>query len=145
MAGILWSVPVVNVVMVTTVPKTLLQVKAPADQRVKIARWGVTLAGTSAIDLTIRLLYQSTNGTGTAQTIVKRDVGVGETIQTVAGGNYTVEPTAGNVIRHIRAAGGYHEQFAYNEELVLIGGGRVGIEVTAIGTPTLSAYFEGEE
>lgn len=145
MAGILWSAPVVNVALTAATLQTVLQVKAPANQRVKIKRWGVSLAGTAAIDLTIRLLYQSTDGTSTSQTVVKLDAGVGETIQTVAGGNFTVEPTAGNVVRHVRCAGGYSEQFPFAEEIVLSGGGRLGIEVTAVNTATVSAFIEGEE
>lgn len=145
MAGILWSAPVANVALTAATPKTVLQVKAPANQRVKISRWGVFLAGTAAIDLTIRLLYQSTDGTGTPQTVAKRDAGVAETIQTVASGNFTVEPTAGNVVRHINCAGSYTEQFSFADELTLAGGGRIGIEVTAVNAATVSAFFEGEE
>jgi len=51
MAGILWSVPVVAVSLTAATAKTVLQVKAPANQRVKIRRWGVSFWNDDRDDL----------------------------------------------------------------------------------------------
>src|SRR5687768_9105276 len=84
-----------------TALKTLLQVVAPTNQRVKIKEIGIGFHGISntAEPILIQLMRQSTAGTMSALTLVKEDDTTPESIQSTAQHTATVEPTAGDVIR----------------------------------------------
>lgn len=126
--------------------ETVLQLTAAANHRVKLKAYSITVAGTSPVDLTVRLVRQTTAGTsGTAVTPVKLDPGCDETIQTSAATNFSAEPTAGDVVGYLRLQGSYKEVFPMGQELVIPGGGRIGIECTCTATATVAAEFRFEE
>jgi hypothetical protein len=110
----------------------MLQAVAPANIRVKILGWGVAFDGilTTGQPVQIRLLRQTTAGTMSALTPVNTNA-VAEAIQTTAQQNATAEPTAGNIlyIGAIHPQQGILVQFPYGQELIIPGGGRVGVEV----------------
>lgn len=118
-----------------TSAKTVLQVVAAANHRVLIKEWGLFCKGIAPTDapLKVRLLRQTTAGTMTALTPLSRGGSYTETIQTTAQHTATVEPTAGDVLaqREIHPQTGYQTILPFGEEIVIAGGGRVGIEVTA--------------
>lgn len=115
-----------------TSEKTVLQIVAPTNQRLKIKSWGIFCKGIVATDapLRVRLLRQTTSGTMTAHTLIKRGIYT-ETIQSSAQHTATAEPTAGDIlaIREVHPQGGYYEISPQGEEIKVPGGGRVGIEV----------------
>lgn len=117
-----------------TSAKTVLQIVAPTNQRLKIKSWGIFCKGISATDapLRVRLLRQTTAGTMSALTLVKRGIAT-ETIQSSAQHTATAEPTAGDIlaIREVHPQGGYYEILSPGDEIKVPGGGRVGIEVLA--------------
>jgi hypothetical protein len=117
-----------------TSAKTLVQIVAPANQRLKILEWGVFCKGVTPTDvpLKVRLLRQTTTGTMSALTLFKRGTPA-ETIQSTAQQGASAEPTAGDVlaVREVHPQLGYQEKFAFGQEIIVPGGGRVGIEVTA--------------
>lgn len=133
MAGILISATPGEVTSGTSA-KTILQAVAASNHRVKIKRWGITCKGVVATDspVLVRLLRQTTAGTMTALT-PKKLGDYTEAVQTTAQHTATGEPTAGDVlaIREVHPQAGYYEILPFGDEIVIPGGGRVGIEVTA--------------
>lgn len=126
--------------------ETVLQLTAASNHRVRVKGFSVTVAGTSPVDLTVRVLRQSTAGTsGTAVTPVKVESGAAETIQTSAATNFSAEPTAGDVLQYKRLQGSYEKIFPLGQELIVPGGGRIGIECTCTATATVAAEFVFEE
>lgn len=126
--------------------ETVLQLTAAANQRIRVKGFSLTLAGTTAIDLTVRVLRQTTAGTsGTSVTPVKVEPAAAETIQTTAATNFSVEPTAGGVLQYKRLQGSFEKLFPWGQELIVAGGGRIGIECTASATASVAAEFLFEE
>ena len=134
MAGILATAQTAEVATGTSA-KTILQLIAAANHRVKVKEWSVSFDGTSntADPILIEVLRQSDAGTMSVLTPVKIDADGDETLQTTAQENATVEPTAGDVVmrEQVHPQGGYTWQAPFGGELVINGGDRLGIRVTA--------------
>lgn len=116
---------------------TLLMVKAPTNQRLKIRGWGLSFAGQDNLGAPIQcqLLRVSSDGTGTSVTIVKQDDDAAETIQAVATEAYggSNEPTAGDVLRRrfVHPQTGWEYIVAEPEELIVRGGQRIALKAIA--------------
>jgi hypothetical protein len=128
--------------------KTVVSIKAPANHRLKVLRWGIFFDGISSVaePVQVRLLRQSTDGTSTSATIVK--IGTdSETIQSTGGYNFTAEPTAGDVldVAEVHPQAGYEVIFPTGQEIKVAGGGRIGIECTAPATVNCRAKIVFEE
>lgn len=127
--------------LVAATAKTLLQVVAAANHRVKVLGWGIFFDGTSttAEPVQVRLLRQATaiGGTPTAVVLTKRDNSLAETILTTAAiyGGTPAEPTAGDVIEvlEVHPQSGYQIMYPLGAEPIIGGGGRIAIEATAPG------------
>lgn len=134
MADIFGVAKTAEVALAAATAKTIVQLVAPTNHRVKLLRWGVSFDGTNATaePVTVRLLRQTTAGTMTSLTPVQVRP-VAETIQATAQHTATVEPTAGDVldIQDVHPQTGYDYTFTPGQEIVLAGGGRIGIECTA--------------
>lgn len=127
--------------------ETVLQLTTATNHRIKIKGFSVTLAGTSARDLIVRVLRQSSAGTsGTSVTPVKVDTGADETIQTSAATNFSAEPTSGDVLQYKRLQSSYEKSFPLGQELLVPGASRIAVEVTSVGaTASVAAEFFFEE
>lgn len=134
--------------------ETVLQLSAAANHRIVIQGFSVTLSGTAAKDLIVRLVRQTGTGTAgtlssTTQIIYPLDSSAAETIQTLARTNYSAEPgldTPNKVVQYKRLQSSYEKVFALGQEIVVPGGGFLGIEVTSVGaTATVAAEFFFEE
>jgi len=127
--------------------ETVLHLLAAANHRVKILGFSVTVAGTSPIDLTVRVLRQSTAGTAgtTSGLITKLDSDVVATIQTAGSTNFSAEPTAGDVLKYKKLNGGYEKYFPLGQEIIVPQAGRIGIECTSTTAATVAAEFYLEE
>lgn len=150
MAGLIGIARTNEVALSAATAKTVLQLIAPANQRLKLLRWGLYFDGTSATDepVYVRLLRQTTAGTMSALTIVKNNAGDAETLQGTAQHTATVEPTASDVLDSVNIhpqGGGYEVIFPVGQEVVISGGGRLGIECTASATVNVTAKFVYEE
>lgn len=147
MAGILCSA-ITAEISTGTSAKTLLQLVAATNQRVKVLRWGVSFDGISptAAPILVRLLRQSTAGTMSALTPVMLGIG-SESLQTTAQHTATAEPTAGNVLDTIEVhpQTGFEIVLPLGQEILIPGGGRLGLEVTAAETVNAIAKFVYEE
>jgi len=150
MAGILASVQTAEITS-GVAKKTVLQLVAAANHRVKIKELSVSFKGTSgsATPVLIQVLRQSTAGTGgDALTAKKFNEGDDETLQTTAlkdidGG----EPTGSDEVmgEEIHPQGGWTWQAPFGGEIIVNGGDRLGIAVTAAESQTVKARIVFEE
>lgn len=134
MADIFGVAQTAEITLTAATAKTIVQLVAPANHRVKLLGWGVSFDGTSATaePVQVRLLRQTTAGTMSSLTPVQTRP-VAETIQSTAQHTATAEPTAGDVldVQEVHPQTGYEKQCVPGQEFVLAGGGRIGIECTA--------------
>lgn len=129
--------------------ETVLQLVAASNHRVKILRWGIFFDGTSvtAEPVQIRLMRQTSAGTSSANTPVKLDDSLAETLQTTARDTFTAEPTSGDVLEvfEVHPQQGIAMMYPLGQEVIIGGGDRVGIECTAPAAVNCRAYFVFEE
>ncbi len=134
MAGILAIAQTAEVATGTS-KKTLLQVVAAANHRVLVKEWSISFDGTSntAEPILVQLLLQSDAGTMSALTPTHFYQGDDETLQTTAQHTSTGEPTGTTEFmgEQVHPQGGYTWQAPFGGELVIEGGSRLGIAVTA--------------
>jgi hypothetical protein len=148
MAGLICIAQTTEVALVAATAKTIIQLIAPANQRLRIKRWGVFFDGVSATaePVQVRLLRQSTAGTMSSLTPVLLVAG-SETVQTVAQHSATAEPAAGNVldIAEVHPQSGYEVAVPFDQPIEVPGGGRIGIECTAPAVVNVRAKIVFEE
>lgn len=129
--------------------KTVIQLVAATNHRVKVLRWGVFFDGTSvtAEPVQVRLLRQTTAGTMSALTPVKMDDSIADTLLTTAQHTATAEPTASDVLDVIEChpQQGYEIVYPLGMEPIIGGGDRLGIECTAPATVNVRAKMHFEE
>lgn len=128
--------------------KTLAQVVAPTNQRLRVKAWSVSFDGASptAVPGLVRLLRQTTAGTMSALTGVLAEKELSEAIQSTAQHTASAEPTAGDVLEQITVhpQGGFSQTYAYGDEPIIQGGGRMGIDANfaAVVNATVSITIE---
>ena len=149
MADLRFRQVVTNVSCTGAAAQTLIQLKAPTNQRMVIREIGVSFAGTTNTDAPalVRLMRQTTAGTSSTGTPAVIDDDLTETLQTVANITYTVEPTYGAVLAswYVHQQTGIIVPLSTIRPIVIKGGGRVGLVVTAGATVSASAYIEADE
>lgn len=132
-----------------TALKTLLQVVAAANQRLAVTEISLSCKGTvsNAVPIKMEILRQTTAGTMSSLTPVKRNDSDDETLQVTAQHTATAEPTAGDVLKteELHPQTGWTWMTAPGEEILVGGGDRLGIRVTAAVTVDIVARIEGEE
>lgn len=143
--------------MVTnTAIKTLLQVLAPANQRVIMYEWDISFNGVSntAAPILVELVRQTGAGTGlNTATLVKDNNSDQETIQST--GLYgilttvnTAEPTDGSVVpfaEFVHPQQGYAWRATVGKEENIQGGTRLGCRVTAAASVNVAARLRLQE
>lgn len=139
-----------NVSLSAATAKTVLQLCAPSHHRLRLKGYTITVGGTSPVDLTVRLVRQSTAGTGSTRTVYKTEYSAAETIQSTAYYNFTVEPTVTDEIEFKRLQGSYEKIYPMGQEIIIPGtdtnnATRIGLECTATGASTVAAEFRYEE
>lgn len=152
MAGLLCNVTSGEVALVAATAKTVLQIKAAANQRVLLRSlkiMGKAAAGGTDTPVKVRFTRSTANfGTLTAATPNKANPSNAETIQTTCGSNATVEPTTptdGGVMYEISPQSGVIEFYPPGLELHVPGGNALNIECTSAATPTLTITATFEE
>lgn len=131
------------------VAKTVLMVKAPANQRLRLFEWAVGYDGivTTNTPVTVELVRYTADGTMSALTPRKEDSGLAETPQSVWTHTATAEPTVDHVMDSITV----HPQtahvnpFAYAREWMVPGGTRFGIRCTAVQVVNVRPRMRIEE
>lgn len=148
MAGIIAIAQTAEVALTAATAKTVLQVVAASNHKVKLLRWGVFFDGTSATaePVQVRLLRQTSAGTMSALTPTKQTTD-SETLQTSAQHTATAEPSAGDVLDvcEVHPQSGYEVVLTPDNYIWVAGGGRVGIECTAPAGVNVRAKVVFEE
>lgn len=119
-----------------TSKKTLLQIIAAANHRVKIKEISISFDGTSntAAPILVQVLRQTdTPSSMTSLTPEKFNESDQETLQTTAYHTATSEPTGTSAVlrENVHPQGGYTWQPGFGSELIIEGGNILGIAVTA--------------
>jgi hypothetical protein len=150
MSGVRFAVTTEGeVALAAATAKTVLQIVAGANHRVHLDLLKVTLKGIVPTDapVLVEILRQTTAGTMTAITPKKVNDADNEALVVTGAKNATAEPTSGDVIDEflIHPQGGYAEVKPFNKPVPIIGGGRIGIRITAPQANTARVSVEGEE
>lgn len=129
---------------------TLLQLSAPANQRVAIKQISIGFDGivNTNTPILVQIFRQTTAGTSSSSaTIKKKDDDIGTAIQTAVADNFSVEPTYTDVLwaDTIHPQMGAIYPLPITGELVIKGGGRIGLVCTAVQAVNAIATVEGEE
>ncbi len=147
MAAVTVIAQTAEVALAAATVKTVVQVLAPANQRLRIKGWGVYFDGvaSSGEPVQVELLRQTSAGTMTSLTPTRR-TGT-ETIQSTALHTATVEPTAGDIldIAEVHPQTAYEVMYPYGEQPECAGGTRVGIRCTAPAIVNVRAKVIFEE
>lgn len=133
-----------------TSAKTLLQLVAATNTRVLVNEWSIAFNGVSPSGEPIKVdvLRQTSAGTMSSLTIVK-DPNLGsETLQTTA--QHTAasgEPTSGDILAtlYVHPQQSFVWQARFGEPIVINGGARLGLRVTAAASVSAVAAFKFEE
>lgn len=138
MAGLRLSAQT-GLIVTGVVKKTLLQLVAPANHRLLVKEISVSFNGvtSTAKPILVQIHRQSTAGTMSALTPVKINTGDDETALSSAQHTATVEPTTGEEVmgENVHPQGGsFLWQAPFGGEIVIKGGERLGIAVTAAAT-----------
>lgn len=147
MADILAVTQTAEVALSAATTRTVLQLYAAANQRVKILGWGVFFDGTNTAGepVQVRLLRQTSAGTMTSISPVPLRA-CAESIQTLSYHSATGEPTASDTmdVLEIHPQQGYEVKYPMGQEIIMAGGSRIGIECTAPAGVNVRAkiYFE---
>jgi len=132
-----------------TAKKTLLQLVAAANHRVLVDELSVSFDGVSntAEPILCEVARQSDAGTMSALTPAKNNVDDAETLQTTAQHTATVEPTETDVVmaEHVHPQGGFIWQAPFGKAIVISGGDRLGVAVTAAADVEAVARASFEE
>lgn len=150
MAGLYGQVDIPATTLSSTVARTVVQLLAATNQRVRLL--GVEFAGngTSGTDGPVqgRIIRQSSAGTSTGATVVKIPNFGSETVQTSGFITFTsTEPTVGTVVQHFAFSpqSNYRLLFVAPLDYVMVGGERLGIELTSPNGCTIDGYLKFEE
>lgn len=143
MAGLIGRVSTPQIALVAATAKTVLQIIAAANHRVKVQRVSVSFEGTSPTDAPVQVdIYrQTTGGTMTSTSPVKDNDADDETLQTTAARNASAEPTATDLLESKLC----HPQSRIDfGPFTIPGGGRLGVKITApnVVDCIASAVFE---
>jgi len=134
MAGILAHGVTAEIALTASTTKTLIQLVAAANHRIKVTSFGIFCKGVASTDnpVLVQVARQTTAGTMSALTCVKNNSADDETLQTTAQHTATVEPTLGDVLysAEVHPQSGWEVLLPYGQEIIVPGGGRVAIKAT---------------
>lgn len=134
-----------NIAVASSATVIVLAGTAPANHRLKLLGWTLTLGGVAALDITARLLMVTGTLTGTAVTPQKRPNIGSETLlstwlNTVSG------HTVSEVISKKRLQASFAEAFPLGQEIIIPGSGKFAVEITSTGSAaTVCVEVLGEE
>jgi hypothetical protein len=134
MAGLIGHVKTIRLALAASTLKTVVQITAPTNQRLKILGWGVFFDeevgdATPALPLYITVGRQ-VGGTGTANTPVRHGPQA-ETLQATAKDNFSVAATTTILdAKMVNAQTGYEIYYAPGQEIIVGGAELFGIDVT---------------
>lgn len=147
MAGLGFTAKVVDNALAAATAETVLMIKAPTNQRVKLSKLTISFDGTSATatPVLIELGHCSSDGTMTSVTPVKRNESHAETVQTACYSPNSAEPAYTSVFRSERIHPQTNKEIDFYPEQEIKGGGRLGVRVTAAAAVNCTVTAECEE
>jgi len=149
MADLRGTIEAGEIALSAATAKTIVQLVAASNHRVKVTRWGVFFDGTDVTEepVQVEIVRQSTAGTSSANTPKKLDDSLAESLQTTARENCTAEPTTGDILYryNIHPQQGYETVYPFGQEIKVGGGGRLGIRCTAPAAVNVNTFIEFEE
>ena len=148
MAGLLCIAKTTEVELTAATALTVLQIAAPANQRLIVKRWGVFFDGISGVEEPVEVNLVRQTDTGTMTSITPTIQGIGsETVQTSASHTATVEPTAGDIIDSVEVhpQSGHEIVLPFDSQILVPGGGFLAIVCTAPATVNVKAKIIFEE
>lgn len=146
----LYSVTTETEEALTTSVETVVQLRGSTTVKAKVVEWGISFDSTSATaePVRVRLLRQTTDGTGTGATEVMWDPD-NPTANCTAFHTFSAEPTAGEVLceMHCHPQSGIVMQYPLGREPTLdnLTTSRIGIDVLAPAAVNCTAYLVWEE
>lgn len=149
MADFIGILQTAEVALAASTAKTVIQLTAPTNTRLKLLSYKVSFDGVSptAEPAQVRLLRQTTAGTMSSLNPVKQDSGISDTLRSTGQHTATVEPTAGDVLDNIEChpQSGYEKLYPYGQEIKIPGTTRLGVEVTCPSVVNVRAVFVFDE
>jgi hypothetical protein len=153
MAGLNLTVASGEVTLTAATALTVLTVKAPANQRLRIKGIEVFFKSTSPTDTPVkiewgRITTDGQTGTATAVTPAKHDDEMGETAQGTYFKNYGTEPTTyGTIFKtwEVQPQVPFVLYFPQGDEIYVKGGNEFGLRLTAAQGQTCSINLIVEE
>lgn len=133
-----------------TSPTTLLQLVAPANQRVAVKQLSIGFDGTvnTNTPVLVQLFRQTTAGTASSSATIKPKADdISTAVQSTVQDGFSAEPTYGDLLWSITV----HPQtgcifpLPIPGEIIVKGGGRLGLVCTAPQSVNAIATIEGEE
>jgi len=132
-----------------TAAKTLLQLIAPANQGIAITKVAISFRGVNNTHapITVELLRQTTAGTVTSATPVRREGHQNSTLQATGGKNASAEPTPGDVLEvwDVHPQTGLDYIIPDQAPITIGPGGRLGLRVTSANDIACDASIAFEE
>ncbi len=132
-----------------TALKTIVQIVAAANHRVAIEQFSFAFRGTSntAEPVLCQVVRQTTAGTMTALTPIKRNGDDDETLAVTAQHTATAEPTTTDVLweDYVHPQTGITIQKPFGKPIIATGAERIGFIVTAAADVKTTVTVEGEE
>lgn len=142
MAGHFWVASASGINLTASTATVIMTLEPATNVRNRLLGYTLTLKGVAAIDITLRLVELTGTITGTGVTL-KRSPDLGsETFQIAAKtgpSGYSVSASPPHVLKYLQGS------FAENLDLLLLGGGKYGLEVTAASACTVGIEVRGEE
>jgi len=150
MAGVNLALSSGEVSLVAATTKTIVQLIAAAQHRVKVIGISIYFKDTVVTDTPVKvdICRQTTAGTpGSTPSLVKKNESDAETIQTTAGINYSAEPTVTDILetKEIHPQTGEKVYLPLSQEIYIKGGNRLGVRALAAQNQTVVVNFEVEE
>ena len=150
MSALLCRVNLPATALVANTAKTVIQLKAPTNQRLKILGYGFFFNGTTNAGQPVQLRAgraTATFGTFTAATPQPEEEGLTETPQAAAGINASAEPTYTQILQTetIHPQLSYVYQYDQGKELTVKGGSSINFEMTAAAGVNVSGWVKYEE
>lgn len=150
MAGYNLSLSSGEVTLVAATAKTVIMLTAAAQHRVRVQGISVYFKDTVVTDTPVKveLVRATTAGTpGSSPTPVKKDESGGETIQTTGGINFSAEPTITDILetKEVHPQTGEKFYYPFSQEVMIKGGNRFAVRMTAAQGQTVACNLDFEE
>lgn len=138
-----------NIACVAATSKTVIELNTPSGVEATITGIEVSFDGVTsgAVPVLVELIFAATAGTGSAVTLVKLNRTSGQTLQTTAKSNDTIEPGTVTVAKpwRIHPQSGMLIQYPLGREPRMKQSDVLGIRITAAANVNATTSIEFEE